>query len=287
MEFVPLYLLGNLLAVLNRRTAMKLGCVLGQLANKILASRMILAQRNIEAAFPGISVDRCQKIIEGCWKNLGLTAAELACTFSFPKQKYLKEVSAQNWESLQKAHAQGQGVLILTGHFGAWELCAQIFPFLGIPVSLVVRRIKNPWVNAWVNRRRSAFGNEIILARNAVRESIQHLKQGKMVILLIDHRVTQGGLQIPFLGRAAYTTALPAILALRYRMPVYFIQTLRLNFFDGQRAQANFIPAPNLDDLSATPEGIARASERFNSVLEDWVRKIPEQWLWIHNRWKQ
>lgn len=287
LEFVPILLLEGFLRVLGYPRALRFGAALGRGLGRILSSRQKVARENILHALGPIQAQRVQEIIQGCWQSLGLTAVELVYRFKIGKEDYFKQVQVENFEELQAAQKLGKGVLILTGHFGAWEFGAPTFPFLNSPTSFVARRIKNPHVNAWVNRRRCAFGNKVILARDAVRQSIQHLKQGRNVILLIDHRVTQGGLKLPFLGRQAYTSSLPAVLALRYKVPVFSMQILRLPPGSLHRVKITFEKVDGLADLKPNEEGIFKASLIFNSIFEAWVRRYPQQWLWIHNRWKQ
>jgi KDO2-lipid IV(A) lauroyltransferase len=170
----------------------------------------------------------------------------------------------------------------VTGHFGAWELGARFWPAQGFRTAVVARRIKNPLVDAWVTGIRSSGGVRVIPAREAVRESVRWLKQGNLLGILIDHRVTEGGLKIDFFGRPAFTTALPAILALRYGVPVHPVHSWR----EKDKVKVHIAPAMDFSDLKSRDESITEAVSRMNKVVESWVRERPEAWLWIHNRWK-
>ena len=103
-----------------------------------------------------------------------------------------------------------------------------------------------------------------------------------LLAILIDQRVVEGGLQVPFFGRLAYTTALPALLALRYSIPVHPVHCWR----EGEKVKVQIDSAMDFADLTARTEHFIEATLRMNAKVEDWVRKRPQDWLWIHNRWK-
>ncbi|MBI3012740.1 MAG: lysophospholipid acyltransferase family protein [Elusimicrobia bacterium] len=155
-------------------------------------------------------------------------------------------------------------------------------PELGFKMAVVARRVKNPYVNDMVTRFRSCSGTQVILARNAVRETIRWLKAGNVTTMLIDHRVMEGGLRVPFFGRPAYTSSLPAVLALRYSIPVHCARCWK----DGDTIRLQFERKMDFSGLEQSQEGVAEATQRMNRVIEGWIRERPELWLWIHNRWK-
>lgn len=282
LEYIPLKAFMVLLGLLPRGTALKVGRGLGSLACRVMRSRYLVARQNILASFPGMSEDDVCRIVTGCWQNLGQSAAEIASLQSITKEKFFAIVDAKGLEHAQASHAKGKGFLMIGGHYGPWEFTSHIFAFSGIPTAAVARRIKNIHVDALVNYYRTIHGNEVMLSRNAVRNSMRALKDGKMVGILIDHRVMEGGLQVPFLGKPAYTTSLPAILALRLEIPVHFIRAWR----EGDKIKVEILPAMDFTGVPNSPEGIEKATRMMSRVFEDWVREKPENWLWIHNRWK-
>jgi Kdo2-lipid IVA lauroyltransferase/acyltransferase len=103
-----------------------------------------------------------------------------------------------------------------------------------------------------------------------------------MVVVLMDHRVREGDLQVPFLGRPAYTTGFPAIVALKGEVPIHFMRCFR----EGNNVRVQFTPAMDFSDLPHGKEGILPATKKMNAVWENWIKEKPEPWLWIHNRWK-
>jgi len=282
LEYIPLRIAVFILSILPRSIAMKIGKGAGSLACRLMTSRYRIARQNILEALPGTSENDVRGIVKGCWQNLGLTAAEIASLPSIDKEKFFSIVDAKGLEHAKASHAKGKGFLMIGGHYGPWEFTSHIFAFSGIPTAAVARRIKNPHVDELVNHYRTLHGNEVMLSKNAVRNSMRALKDGKMVGILIDHRVAEGGLQIPFLGKPAHTTSLPAILALRLQIPVHFIRAWR----EAGKIKVEILPAMDFTGVPNSPEGIDKATRRMSRVFEDWVREKPENWLWIHNRWK-
>jgi KDO2-lipid IV(A) lauroyltransferase len=220
--------------------------------------------------------------VTGCWQNLGQLAAEIANLPSLTKEKFFSIVDMKGIEHVQDSYAKGKGLLMICGHYGPWEFYLQSFALSGIPIEIVARRIKNPYVDALVTHYRTIHGTQIILSKNAARNTLRALKEGKMVGILIDHNVREGGLRIPFLGRMANTTSLPAILALRLGVPVHFIRGWR----EGEKIKSEILPAMNFAGVPNNPEGIEKVTQMMCKVFEDWIREKPENWFWIHNRWK-
>ncbi len=282
LEYIPLKFLVFILSSFPRKTGLKIGRGIGNLACRLMPSRYKIAKQNIVSIFPGITDKRVDEIIKGCWHNLGETAAEVSVLPTLKPEEYLPLYETEGMEHLRESYAKGKGVLMLTGHYGPWEPLECFFPRNGIKTCVVARRIKNPYVDDLVNGFRKFHGNEVIFAREAVKNSLRALKAGKMVVVLIDHRVMEGDLQIPFLGKPAYTTSFPAFMALRQNVPVHFLRCWR----EGEKVKTQITPAMSFEGIPNSKEGVVTATIQMNKVLEDWIREKPEPWLWIHNRWK-
>lgn len=262
--------------------AVAFGKGLGRTIQKLMPTRLNIARQNLLQTFPGISESELQRIMKECWENLGHGAADFVRMPQMSHQELNSLIEVHGLEHIQKSSQQGKGTLIVTAHYGAWELGAKFWPSRGFKFAVVARKVKNPYVNDFVTRIRSSHGVHVIFSRDAVRESIRWLKQGNLLAVLVDHRVNEGGLQTPFLGRPALTTSLPAVLALRYRIPVHPVHCWREN----GKVIIHADPAMSFQDLPPTEIHLAEATTRINQVVEQWILKRPEAWLWIHNRWK-
>lgn len=281
-EYVAVRLIAGALSLLPRSRALVAGRYIGRLISRLMVSRSALARKNILASFPGIKKEEVNIIVNKCWENLGAGVGEFIKLPGMSKEEVFSFAKIEGIQHLQKSYKAGKGVLIVTAHYGAWELGAKVWPFSGFQTAVIARRTKNPWVNDLVTRIRSCEGMKVILSRDAVRESLRWLKQGNLLAVLIDHNVTEGGLKIPFFGRPAYTTSLPAILALRYGIPVHPVYCWR----EGDLAKIHIAPGLDFSDLTSNEADISEATLRMNAVVESWIRERPECWLWIHNRWK-
>lgn len=284
LEYFFLCLILGILKLLPHRSALAFGKNAGRIIHRLLPSRAAIARKNLLDSFPGITEEKIQSIIRGCWENLGQGVAEFVKMPRFSDEEIKSLVETDGFEEVQKSYAAGKGVVFLTAHYGSWEWGPRLFLSKGMRMAVVARKVKNPYVNDMVTRIRSANGARVIFAREAVRGSIRWLKDGGLLAILIDHRITEGGMQVPFLGRAAHTTSLPAILALRYSMPVLPSHCWRDE--GSGKIKFNFGAPMDFSDLGQSQEDIFEATLRMNCEVEKWVKERPEQWLWIHNRWK-
>ncbi|MGQ0644614.1 MAG: lysophospholipid acyltransferase family protein [Elusimicrobiota bacterium] len=258
------------------------GRAVGRLAGRVVASRSRRAEENLRAAFPQEDKRTIRRWVGECWANLGEALWEFTRIPALSPEDYFRLVRVEGLERLRASHAAGKGVILFTAHYTNWELTTQFVVFSGFPLAVIARRIKNPYVDAFINRVRAHFNVKVFLHKNAVRESMRWLKQGNVLGLLIDQRITDGGLRTPFFGRPAHTTGLPALLALRQNVPVHPVHVWR----EDGRLRLRVDPAMDFSGLSAKESDIAEATARMNAVVESWVRENPPLWLWIHDRWK-
>lgn len=283
LEYVAVLVLFGLLNALPDRTGAALGRALGRLLGAVVRSRTRIARSNMRAAFPGTSEETIASWLREMWSNLGQSTWEFTRAAGLSSEDFLKLVQLDGREHLAAARAQGRGVILVSAHFTNWEVNSQAMAIaVGEGLAAIARRLKNPYVNDFVTRRRSSLNTRIFMHKNAVRESIKWLKAGNVVGILVDQRITAGGVQIPFFGRPAHTTILPALLALRLGAPVLPVHTERR---DG-RLRAVIGPALDFSRYQSNPADVVKATADINRVVESWVRETPPHWLWIHDRWK-
>lgn len=185
---------------------------------------------------------------------------------------------------LRAEWARGTGGLIVTGHLGNWELAGRLLALHGLPARAVTRPVENPWLDAHVRRARG--GDErVIPKRGAVQAVVSTLKQGRWVALLADQNAGRGGVFVPFFGLAASTHPVPAVLALRLGVPLYVGACLRRPgapyHFDVHLRRVD----PGLGE-ETSDERVDALLARVTATLEGWVRAAPEQYNWLHRRWK-
>jgi Kdo2-lipid IVA lauroyltransferase/acyltransferase len=272
---------GWLLAHLPMRAGLWAGRRLGDLLWLALPQRRAVALDNLKLAFgrersEADLRDLCRRSFE----HLGMNMVE-SCVFFFrPPKVLLSRVDLGNPEPVLSAVALGKGVLALTAHFGNWELLAASHALSDFPVSVVARPIDHPLMNRIVERFRLRSGVELItkqLALPAIRDA---LRRGRMVGILLDQNASRAdGVFAPFFGVPASTSKSMAVLSLRTGAPVVPIFIRRTeggrHFVEADPA----IPVPADGD----PTNYTAA---FNRSIEAAIRRAPEQWFWIHRRWK-
>lgn len=270
--------LGVLPPAMGRRIGAALGTALGAVAGK----RRRRAEENMRLAFPEVGDSERAAWARDLWPQLGCAAWEFARLARLSPDEYLAAVEVRGLDRVVASAAAGKGVLLFTAHIGNWEYNTPFLSLAGLRLAVIVRRIKNPFVDALVTRVRARFNTRVILHREAVRESLRWLRSGGVLGLLFDQRITEGGLSVPFFGRPARTTGLPALLALRVGCPVHPIHSYREN----GRLIIECDPALDISTGPSTEDNLRALMEQMTKVVEGWIRRHPSQWLWIHDRWK-
>jgi KDO2-lipid IV(A) lauroyltransferase len=243
------------------------------------------ALQNLSLALPELSADQRERIARGVFANLGRLLAEFS---QFPKMNSVNIGAVVEYSGLEhyiEARSQGRGVLFLTAHAGSWELSSFAHALHGFPMRFLTRPIDNPLVEDLVTRYRTLSGNRVIRRTEAARDVLGALSGNETVGILIDQNTTRSeGIFVDFFGIPAATTTGLAALALRTDAPVVpgFIR------WDPDRRKhiLEFQAPVELVRTGDRRVDLHRNTERFNEVIESFVRRHPDQWLWIHKRWK-
>jgi KDO2-lipid IV(A) lauroyltransferase len=181
-------------------------------------------------------------------------------------------------QTLRDALAGGRGCIAFSGHLGNWEIMASIFARLGLPVSVVVTSQRNKRVEQLIDDIRRSTGIEIIKRRDAVRGVLSALKRNRVVAILIDQDAHEDGAFVPFFGKSTSTPRGPAVFHLRTGAPLVFAHSVRLPG-ERYRIQVTNVDTTDLDDAD-------ELTARMTAQLEAAIRETPEQWTWMHKRWK-
>jgi KDO2-lipid IV(A) lauroyltransferase len=247
----------------------------------ILPKRQALILENLSRSFPEKSSADCARIAAAVWRNLGRTAVEFVRIADLARRPIEDLVTVEGREQMERAIGEGKGVILLTAHFTNWELTGSFVQRLFGSMTAIARPVHNPYVERWVQRKRLAGGMKIIPAQEAVKASLKCLKAKTIVGILIDQSLSTG-LSVEFFGRTAATTTLPALLHVRTGAPVLITYTLR----EGDRFRQVFQPV-TFPPVSADADRTAIYTKTINALFEDLIRRYPENWFWIHNRWKR
>lgn len=263
--------------------SIKLGRAIGRLGFWFPKLRRT-AERNLEMAFPRASEEERNRILHGCFENLGRMLAVFS-HFDDPPASLKTLIDYEGIEHLEAAESSGHGVILFTGHIGAWELSSFALSLFDHPLSFLVRRMDNPRIETMIDRVRTHLGNRTIDKRSAAREMVQILRRGGTLGILVDlNALDREAIFVDFFGVPASTTFLVAKLALRTNarvLPVF-------SPWDEERKRFILkIDEPLEFQASGDEtEDVRRLTQLFTSVVEKYVRRYPDQWLWIHRRWK-
>lgn len=287
LEYVAARGLLGVLGALPHGAASGVGRGVGWLAYRVAGGLRRTARRNLALAFPEKSAAEREAMVRGCFATLGRTLGEFS-HFNRATPESLRQIIDYDAESIahfRRVEQSGRGVIFLTGHIGAWELLSFGWSALEYPISFLVRPLDNGRVDDLVEQIRTRFGNRAIGKRQSARAAIKILREGGTLGILADlNALPNEGVFVPFFNHLACTTAGVATLALRTNAIVFPVWSV----WDEERGKFIFHGGPEIE-LTRTGDDkadIAANTARFAAVWESVIRRWPEQWMWIHKRWK-
>jgi KDO2-lipid IV(A) lauroyltransferase len=242
-------------------------------------------QRNLGLALPELTQKERRRLLRGCFENLGRLLGVFSQFATTDPQTLQSLIECEGLEHIDAARESGRGVILFTGHVGAWELTSFALSLFGYSLSFLVRRIDNPKIEKLVDERRERLGNRTIDKRSAAREMLLILQGGGTLGILVDlNTLDREGIFVDFFGVPASTTFMLAKLALRTEAAVLPV------FAPWDRERRRFLLKID-EPLRFEPSGdaeddVRRLTQLFTGVVEKYVRHYPDQWLWIHRRWK-
>jgi len=242
-----------------------------------------LAERQLQAAFPARTPAECRTIARKTFAHFGRSLTLLLKFSTLSPDQMRARVTFEGDDRSREALAAGRGVLHFTGHFGFWEFHALAHALVMPPISLLARPLDNPYLHALLERIRTRTGNQVIYRRGAIRRVLRALNAGEGVAILIDQHIQPAdAVTVTFFDRPAATTSAVAALALRTGAAV--IPVFGLPLPDGRYRLVYEHPIEFPSPDAADP--ITELTQRCTDVLEMYVRRHPELWLWMHRRWR-
>jgi KDO2-lipid IV(A) lauroyltransferase len=273
------------LAILPRWLARTLGAGIGWLAFRLLGRLRKVGLRNLQLAFPEKSASERETILRKVYRNLGCLLAEFCQMSGYTRERASELIRYVGLDNYLEARERGKGVLVLTGHLGAWELSSFYHSLMGYPMGMVIRRLDNPMVDAFVNRVRCLHGNRVMHKDDFARGLIASMRAGQTVGILMDTNMTPPqGVFVPFFGVEACTASGMARIAQKTGaavVPGFLLWEPR-----EKKYILRFGTELNLIHTGDSDADAVANTALFTSVIERYVREYPEQWLWMHRRWK-
>lgn len=306
------------IALLPHRLALKTGEALGLIVFYVWKSRRKIAIDNIEKSAPlespfltgsevrnlpsnaliGGKKIEARILAKETFKNLGKSFVEIIKIYYGFGKEIINNIEIRGVENYHRAKSKNKGVIFITGHCGNWELMALTFGFRIGHVSSVARTQNNPYLNRLVEKTRVKYGNKVIYKKGALKSMLSELKNNNRVGILMDQAAAKDeGVVIDFLGRPAWTTKMPAIIARKTGapvLPIFINRTMDSHII-------NIYPEVNLStnediDLDSPKshkifenrdKPIIEDTKRFSEFIENYIKEHPAEWLWIHKRWKR
>jgi len=285
LEYAAARVVLGVLGTLPSSLAIAAGGGMGLIAYAIAGKLRRTGERNLQLAFPDKNEAERAQILRGCFISLGRQLGEFSQIRRLNSEQLGKRVRCEGLQHLAGALAEGRGVLMVTGHLGAWELTALMLSAHGYPLSFLARRIDNPRVERLVEETRGRFGNRSIDKRTASKAMLRAVNQGGILGALVDvNMLEHGGIFVDFFGIPASTTFTLAKLALRTNAPV--VPIFAPFDEDQQRFVVRVQPPLSFERTGDTQADTAQLTAKITSAIEDCIRRYPDQWLWIHKRWK-
>jgi len=285
LEYALAWCVVKTIGALPRPLARLVGVALAQFIRILHGKLRRVGMRNLQLAFPEMPARERGKLVRKVFTSLGRQFAEVCLFPRYTAKNVSDAVIYDGFENFDRASQRGKGVLFLTGHLGGWELSAFAHSLYGHPLYFVMRPLDNPYLDALVRRYRTMHGNKPILKDDPARELLRAMKQGSTVGILMDTNMTPPeGVFADFFGIPACTASGLARIALRTDSAVVPGFTLWDPVL--RKYRLRFDPALQLQRTGNNEEDILANTQLFTKVIEDFVRRYPDQWLWVHRRWK-
>jgi KDO2-lipid IV(A) lauroyltransferase len=283
LEYAAVMTVRAVLRWLPHAVVRGLGALVGQVVYAVDRGHRRVALGNLAQCFPSRSPAEHRAIARAMFAHFGRLLFEMLKFSTLSHTEMLRRVEFEGEDRARLAYAQGKGVLFFTGHFGFWELHAMVHGLQLQPIGVLARALDNPGLNQLLEDLRTRTGNSVIYRQGAVRRVLKTLNSGQGVAVLIDqHMHSPDAIYVDFFQRPAATTSTLAALALRTGSPVVPVFALPVAGGRYRMVYEHAVEPPPGDG----PDAIREFTQRCTDVLEMYVRRHPELWLWMHRRWR-
>lgn len=285
LEYALVWPVIKFIGLLPRPLARFVGLLLAGVVYHLHPRLRRVGLRNLEIALPELPLKERRRIVRGVFRSLGRLLAEF-CLFPKYSRENVSQIAVyEGYENFDAADRRGKGVLFLTAHMGAWEVGSFVHSVHGHTLHIVVRPLDNPYVDRLVERYRTLYGNTTFAKQDFARGLLSAMRSGETVGLLMDQNMTPPqGVFVPFFGVQACTASGIARVALHTDAAVIPAFTIWDDVL--RKYRVHFDPPLTLVRTDDVEADVLANTAMFTNVLEQYVRKYPDQWLWVHRRWK-
>jgi KDO2-lipid IV(A) lauroyltransferase len=284
LEAAAVALLATVVSLLPRRATLRLGRGLGGLWGRLDGRHRAIAREGLRQSFPDWSAARLERTARAVYVHFGSILIDILWLSRHSGEALHAIVEWEGIEHFEAARATGRGILFVTGHFGNWEVLAVDHAHERRAVAVIARPLDNPALDERLCAFRRRAGSTVIPKRHALAHVLRTLRAGQDVAILIDQNVQeQDGIFVEFFGRPAATTTAAAAVALKTNC---IVMPVRSRLLPDGRYRLTYEPPVAWQASADHRADIARLTQLLTRRIETWVRETPEQWLWIHRRWK-
>jgi len=285
IEYWLVRAVAGVLGRLPRAVALQMAALLVWIAYPLLVRLRRVGLQNLQGSLPELSHREHRRILRGVFRSLGRQLVEFCRMARYTPENTQGRIRTQGLENYLAAQARGKGVLVLTGHLGAWELSSFYHSLMGYPMGLVIRRLDNRLLDQYVNDRRCMHGNSVLHKDDFGRGLPKAMRHGETFGILMDTNMTPPqGEFVQFFGQQACTATGLAHIARKTGAAV--LPGFMLWEESEHRYVLHFGPPLDLPKTDKVSDDILQATQICTSAIESWIRRYPDQWLWIHRRWK-
>ena len=284
LEYIAFLIVSFVVQLLPLSGARSLGRNLGRFIFRYVGYRRDVTLENLRRAFPEKTEAELVRIARGAYANLGTSLFELLWFPRMSSQRLHTLVHFDKPEIIRKTFDEGKGVLLLTAHFGNWELLAQsIVVEFGFPVNIIVKTQANPFVDRSINNRRVWNGNKIIPMETALRDVLRALRNKEAIGIVADQAAPKENVPVEFFGIDVPTHQGPAVFSLKMGSPLVAIFAVRQpnGSYD---MHVEEVPSKDLDGYNEA--NVVELTRRHVKITEAFIRGYPDHWMWMHKRWK-
>lgn len=274
-----------ILSVFPLKRAIKLGKICGAMVYFLDARHRKEAAGNVSRAYRNFNTEQVYNLVRKVYEHIGIGVIEnLFLPRIMRKGNLDKFVKLENFAIFDKLLAEGKGLLVVIAHLGNWEMAGLAVALRGYPIVSVARPMDNPYLDKFLNRFRTSTGQGIIPKRKAITTMSEVLAGNKLLVILADQDARGNGVFVDFFGQLASTYRSPALLALRHKTPI-----VPVNIYRDREGLINcIVTEPIYSDgiVGERDEKVEKLSALYTARLEQFIRERPEQWMWMHRRWK-
>jgi Kdo2-lipid IVA lauroyltransferase/acyltransferase len=285
LEYAPVWLILKVMSLLPLELARALGISVGYLVYFLHRRLRGVGMRNLEMAMPEKTLRERRRIVRGVFRTLGRQLADFCQLPNFNLKNIDTIAVHENYEAFDAARARGKGVLFLTAHLGGWEIGSFMHSLHGNAMAVIVRPLDNPYLDRLVTHYRTMHGNRVFSKDEFARGLLAAMKKGETVGVLMDQNMTPPqGVFVDFFGIKACTASGIARVALKTDaavVPAFTIWDPVL-----RKYRVHFEPAVPLLRTKSHEADVIANTAKFTRIIEEFVSKYPDQWLWVHKRWK-